>query len=106
MSFDIYKTGSENNINVEISYMYNKTKIYKNQIENTLPNSGYITLPYKCSKCDQDVIITENSKRKLYNTTTIYISKSSNLIKELSYDAELLIKHQSSDESILYTCFY
>lgn len=105
MSFDINKTGSDNNIDIEISYMYNNTTIYKNQIENTIPNMGFMTLPYKCSKCEQDVTLTEKNKRKLYKSSTIYITKSSNLIKDHTYDGELLIKHESNDNSILYVCF-
>ena len=105
MTFDIHKTDKENKNNIEISYTYNKNKIYKNQIENTIENKGYITLPYKCQTCDQNVIITEGNKRKLYKTSTIYITKSSNLIKDVTYDGELLMKHESNDDSILYVFF-
>lgn len=104
MPFNIDQTGLANRVNVEISYRYNNTKIYKNQIDNSI-DLGYITLPYACSTCEQDVTIIENTNRKLYKTSTIYISKSSNLITDISYDGELLVKHKSSDEKILYVYF-
>lgn len=105
MSFDINKTGSDNNIDMNISYTYNNTTIYKNQIENTIPNMGFMTLPYKSSRADPDVTLTQGNNRKLYKSSTMYITKSSNLIKELTYDGELIIKHESNDNSILYVCF-
>jgi hypothetical protein len=106
MSFDTSKKESQKDF--DIYYTYTTNKIYKT--ENTIPTLGYLSVSYKCQKCDQDVIIinkNNKSDRKLYKTTNLYITKSQKLVKDISYDFDFIIKQQliNDETKILYTCF-
>jgi hypothetical protein len=75
----------------------------------TLLNGGYIQLPYICpggiTKTNATYI--ENSIVKKYQTKNLYIFNKSHVIRDITYDAELVIELEPSTNTgdKLYLCF-
>lgn len=105
MPFDILDTTKINNRNT-ISYNYYSTPIYLNQFRRTLKNDGYIQIPFVSNKPEPNIM--SDIFPLQYNTSNLYITKSHNLIKDVSYNAELILEHDpttNNDSTHLYTCF-
>ena len=96
MSIDINNTTYLKN-DVKISYNYTSIPLYVNQFENTVNNGGFIKIPYVSNSNEANVIIVDEKNQSIqYKTEKLYITKSQNIIKDLSYTAELIIEHKST----------
>jgi len=102
MEFDL----NNNIINNTIHCNYDKTDFYKNQIEKTVANGGYIKIPYP-SKSNTPNIYSDKLFNGEYVTKNIYIIKKIHKIKNIQFDGELVIEHKSltNNETPLYSCF-
>jgi len=104
MSFDILDSTKINNRNT-ITHNYYSTQIYLNQFHRTFKTDGYIQLPFVSNKPDPNIL--SDLFQLQYTCLNLYITKSHNLIKDVSYNAELIIQHDSTtnnDSTYLYTC--
>jgi len=94
------------NNDVIINYNYASIPIYINQFENTLQSDGFIKIPYVSNSTDPNVVTVENNISVQYKTSKLYIIKSQNIVRNVSYSAELIVEHKSTtNDSTLYTCF-
>jgi hypothetical protein len=100
MSFDT--TQILNTID-SVQYNYYPTTFYKNQYQNTLKNSGYIKIPYTSKSNESNIAVFGSG----YVTTNLYVMKPVHSVKQVSYDAELIVEHRSltNYNDPLYTCF-
>lgn len=104
MSFDILDSTKINNRNT-ITHNYYSTQIYLNQFHRTFKTDGYIQLPFVSNKPDPNIV--SDLFQLQYTCLNLYITKSHDLIKDTSYNAELIIQHDSTtnnDSTYLYTC--
>lgn len=104
MSFDILDSTKTNNRNT-ITHNYYSTQIYLNQFHRTIKTDGYIQVPFVSNKPEANLV--SDLFQLQYTTLNLYITKSHNLIKDTSYNAELIIEHDSTtnnDSTHLYTC--
>jgi hypothetical protein len=89
--------------NIKIEYNYSNTIINPNQILHTLNSDGYVQASF-LSNGPANVTIN----KKQWQSKNLYIIGSHHLIKDLSYNAELVIEHSpmtNDTSSKLYTCF-
>jgi hypothetical protein len=100
MSFDI--TQRLDTIDT-VQYNYYPTNFYKGQYQDTFKNSGYIKIPYTSKQNEPNIAVFGSG----YVTSALYIVEPTHLIKNVKYDAELIIEHRSltNYNDPLYTCF-
>jgi hypothetical protein len=104
MSFNSSDSSKINNEN-SILYNYYSTQIYLNQFQRTIPNDGYIQIPFVSNKPEPN--ITSDLFPLQYKTSYLYIVKSHDLLRDVSYNAELVIEHISStnnNSTRLFSC--
>lgn len=105
MSFDILDSTKTNNRNT-ITHNYYSTQIYLNQFHRTIKTDGHIQIPFVSNRPEPNIV--SDLFPLQYTTLNLYITKSHNLIKDTSYNAELVIEHDpttNNDSTHLYTCF-
>jgi hypothetical protein len=100
MSFDITKSTDTTDT---IQYNYSPTMFYKSSIQSTPDTNGYLKTPFTAKSNQPNIAFSDCG----YITTSLYIVSPIHSIAYVSYDAELIIKHQSltNYSAPLYTCF-
>lgn len=86
-----------------VQYNYYPTTFYKSQYQDNIKNSRYIKIPYTSKSNEPNIAIFGSG----YVTTALYIVEPTHLIKNIYYNAELIIEHRSltNYKKPLYTCF-
>jgi hypothetical protein len=86
-----------------VQYNYYPTTFYKNQFQDKIEKNGFIKIPYS-SKSNQPNIAVFSTG---YVTKNLYITTPIHRIKDVEYDAELIIEHLplTNFTDPLYTCF-
>ena len=97
----------ETNKNIDnsdkVQYNYYPTPFYKNQFQDNIEKNGFIKIAYS-SKSNQPNIAVFGAG---YVTKNLYITSPIHRIKNVDYDAELIIEHLplTNFTDSLYTCF-